>query len=397
MSASTLRKAKGRFFVIALNALLQMATPMMNVVAAWWVIHFASEDLWGAFVDPLIFTGLALHILNWGNKEFLLRAFAMRPDAIPVLWKQALVSRGMLLFIVLPLLLLAELGWEETGYLLTWIFAGFFKQSFDVAVTYARDFGKALLVELGAAAILFGGLYLSGPQLTLLHLMKFFALSQVWRAVIFAAIYGKSYLAGPYPRIQFRFFRVALPFFLLGFAGMLGTRVDLICVSIWMDDASAGRYQVAINLLIWVQAGAGFLLYPFVKNIYRLPDKSLKKLATRVFLGGLGITALAIPAVWAATYYVFGIDLGAEFHLLSAFFILPVYFYTTYIFLLYKHRRQQQVLLANAGGIMINIGLNIVLIPSLGLTGALLGTIGSQLFIMLMVLVYTQQIPQKPA
>ena len=382
-------------WVIALNGLLTLSAPLMNIAAAWWVIRVSGEELWGAFVDPLIITGFALHILNWGSKEFLLRAFAMRPDAIPVLWKQAFVSRGMLLFMVLPALFLAELGWEETGFLLTWIFAGYFKQSFDAPVAYNRDFGRALLVEVGAAAVLFGGLYFAGPELRLLDLLKYFALSQVLRAILFGIFYGPTYLPGPYPRVQFRYFRVAMPFFLLGFAGMLGTRTDLICVSIWMDDASAGRYQVAINLLIWVQAGAGLLLYPFVKNIYRLPDKSLRRLSNKVFLGGILVSALAAPAIWAATRYFFHIDIGWEFHALSALFILPIYGYTVYIYLLYKHKRQQQVLLANFGGVMLNFALNMALIPEFGLTGALLGTIGSQFFIFFMVRVYARQLRQK--
>lgn len=392
MSASTNHKRRVRLQAISLNALLTVTAPLINVLAAWWVIRSHSEALWGAFVDPLIITGIALHILAWGNKEFLLRAFALRPDAIPLLWKQAFLSRGMLLFIALPALFLSDYGWNERGYLLTWILAGFFKQSLDVAVVYAREFGRALLVEVLTGGALFAALYLSGPELDLASLIKYFAFAQVVRAVAYAIFFGKTYLSGPYPQIQFRYFQVAMPFFLLGFAGMLGSRVDLICVSLWMDDAAAGRYQVVVNLLLWTQAGAGFLLYPFVKNIYRLPLESFRKLSRRVLLIGIPISLAAAPAVWGLSYYLFNIDLGWPFHLLSVLFILPIYAYTTHVFFLYKYKRQQQVLLANFGAVLVNAGLNVLLVPRLGLDGALLATAASQVFLMGMIHAYAWQV-----
>ncbi|HHG83874.1 MAG TPA: hypothetical protein ENJ82_03920, partial [Bacteroidetes bacterium] len=97
---------------ILLNAGLYLSAPLINVLASWWVIQQGSETIWGEFVYPMIFAGLCLHVLSWGNREFLLRAFAVHSDKSGILWRQNLVSRGALLFIALPAVLLSGMSAE---------------------------------------------------------------------------------------------------------------------------------------------------------------------------------------------------------------------------------------------------------------------------------------------
>lgn len=380
-----------RFRILALHAGWMLLPSIANIAAAWWVVTESSEAVWGAFVDPMLFAAISIHILSWGNKEFLLRAFALRPDAIGTLWKQALVSRGALLFIVLPALFLTQWDISTVGMLMAWVMAGYIRHSFDVVVLYQRNFGTALLVELGATAILATGLFIYRNELAVESLVMVFTGSQIFRALAFMLIYGKAFLFGPYPQIQFRYFNAALPFFLLGFVGMLSTRTDLICVSFWMEDEMVGRYQVLINFLIYLQVGAGLLLYPYAKNIYRLPDRSLFKLARRMVLPGTGATLLGVPLVMFGLDWFFGIDLELKFWLAATFFVIPIYLYSTYVYLLFKHKAQQQVLLANAGAAVLNLGLNILLIPDFGIWGALLGSAAAQWFTLLMLVLYARR------
>ncbi len=386
-------KAKwfNRVRIIGLHGLHQILPALMNLAAAWWVIRNSSEDVWGEFVDPLILAGLGLHILSWGNKEFLLRAFALRPDAIPVLWKQALVARGAILFMIIPLIFLSDWSPEQMTWMLTWIFFGYIRHSFDVVVVYEKDFGKAVLIELGAMVIVFGGLYLSRESIGLTELMRYFALAQIFRAMVYSLIYGKNYLAGPFPQMQFRYFSTALPFFLLGFAGMLVSRTDLYFVAYYMDDTAAGRYQIIINLFTYVQAGAGFLISPFARNIYRLPDKTIVRIALKVSLGGVAAIAVGIPIAYFLLLEGFGFSLPWEYFALGAAAILPVYIYSCFILMLFKHHQQKKVVLANVGAILINIAVNMVLTPRFGLLGALTGSVVCHWFILVMVILYANR------
>lgn len=380
---------------MVLNGAVHLLPPIVNLLASFLVIHFGSEAIWGTFVIPMIYAGLALHILSWGNREFLLRAFARYPKESGIMFRQNLVTRGSLLFIALPAVLLAGLPMEATSFLLLWIFAGFFRQSFDVVIVYRKDFGLALFFELLAAALLIGGLLLYRAALTPLLILKLFALAQVVKCLGVGIWYGPGWLPGTYPRIQFRYFYVALPFFLLGFAGMLLSRTDLYCVAWFMDEAAVGRYQVLVNMFVYLQATAAFALLPFAKNLYRLPDRSIWKLSRRMVPLGLLVGAVGLPLVALVVGQVFGLDFDWTYYAVALAFLLPVFAYSPIIYLLYKHNQQQKVLLANAGGILLNFGLNLVLIPRMELLGALVATTAAQILTMALLLTYARQISRE--
>ncbi|MEM7040922.1 MAG: polysaccharide biosynthesis C-terminal domain-containing protein, partial [Bacteroidota bacterium] len=142
---------------------------------------------------------------------------------------------------------------------------------------------------------------------------------------------------------------------------------------------------------IYVQAVAGFILLPYVKNLYRLPDRTIHKISWLVFRFGILVVAGAIPAIWAVLTYGYHFSLDWSFFALGAVFILPVFFYSAQVYLLYKHNRQQRVLLANMGGILLNFGLNVLLIPRLGLQGALIATASAQLLTAVLIVLYVRE------
>lgn len=387
----TFRRLWQRGQHVALNALLTLLVPLTNIGCSIYIVRHSGEAVWGAFVDPLLLVGIAVHLLAWGNKEYLLRTFSLRPDSIIQVFRRVLLSRAVLIFIVLPVLLLANWDWESTLFLFLWIIGGFLRQSLDVLVVFQRDFGKAILVDLLGTGVLFAGLLFDPIGPTTAGLVKYFALAALVRGILLAALYAKPYLVGAYPGIQFQYFALSLPFFLLGFAGMVSMRTDLLCVAFWMDDASAGRYQIFMNFFLWAQAGAGFLLLPFAKNLYRLPRRSFQKLTRRSTFAGLGIAAVSVPAIWFLLEQLFELHFDWPYFALGTAFLLPIYCYTVFIYWLYKKGRQQQVLLANVGGILLNLGLNMVLIPEWGLLGALLGSAAAQWFILGMVAWYARR------
>ncbi|MEM7038964.1 MAG: hypothetical protein AAF570_18430, partial [Bacteroidota bacterium] len=244
MPNSTNRRLR-KLSPVILNGGLSLMGPFINVMSSWLVIEWSGDHTWGEFVYILILTGLSMQVMNWGNREFLLRAFARHPDKAPLMWRHTLLVRGSLMFIALPVVLLSGLEMEAVSLVLLWILSGFIRQSFDVIVLFKKDFGFALLAEIVAAALLFGGLWLQRADLGIEDLLLWFTLAMVLRAIILGLRYGKEYIPGPWPRAQFRFFYSALPFFLLGFAGTLITRTDLYCVAVFLDDDSQlAVYQI---------------------------------------------------------------------------------------------------------------------------------------------------------
>lgn len=368
-----------RIRAISLVAGTFLFSALTNAGAAWYVIRESSQEIWGGFVEALIIAGLSLHILSWGSQEYLLRAFARHPDQAGMIWRQNLVTRGALLFIALPAVLLAGFSAEAAAWLLLWIFAGFMRKSFQPVITFRREFGFEILLEGCAAVLLFAGLILQADEMSPTMILRWFAITWTFRALGVALKFGRELFPGEYPRIQFRYFQLALPFFLLGFVGMLMSRVDMYCVALFVEGkAPLAKYQLLMSFLLYLQATAGFILLPNAKNYYRLPDKSIFKLGRRVFLLGIPITLAGLTAIWFTLKWAYNIELEWMFFAVAVAFVLPIFYLSPLVYLLFKRDQQRYVVIANGAGILLNVGLNIALIPLLGLLGALVATTTAQ-------------------
>jgi O-antigen/teichoic acid export membrane protein len=183
-------------------------------------------------------------------------------------------------------------------------------------------------------------------------------------------------------RIEPSYFGVALPFFLLGFSGMLQSRIDLYSVSLYLPAEAVGHYQLFINLMIYLQAVANFILTPFVKGLYRLDHDAIHRISLRLLAIGIVLVPVALLGVNWLLPSLYAIELTPSYLLLGGLFALPVYFYLPTIYALYKADRQQSVLWVNLSGAALNLLLNLLFIPRMGALGALLATTLVQWFML---------------
>ena len=286
MSAWFRRKTRRRIGTVLLNSLNSLLQPVLNIAVSFIVVRRADEALWGAFVAVLIVVQLLLHVIAWGNKEYLLRAFSRTPAKIRTLWQTNITTRATL---------------------------------------------KAML----------------------------------WLLIF------RDMLKGLRPRFEARYFGHAAAFFLLGFSGMLNSRIDLYTVSALLNEQATGRYQIFINLMLYLQAMAQFIMLPFAKSVYRLDDVTIRYMMMRLFRVGIIIVPFALVAAHILLLWVYGIQYDLMFMLLGGLFVLPIYAYLPLIHRLYKRNEQGAVLKKNivsAGG---NLGLNLLLLPVWGIHGAL--------------------------
>ena len=95
------------------------------------VIHYASKEIWGEFVSYLLYSLLVIQIINWGNKEYLLRKFSEAPNKIKINFSTNFVSR-------FPLVLISFLigffffKFEYNIYVFLWILGRFLIHSYEV-------------------------------------------------------------------------------------------------------------------------------------------------------------------------------------------------------------------------------------------------------------------------
>jgi O-antigen/teichoic acid export membrane protein len=367
-------KHRRRLGAVVLHSLQSLVLPIFNVLISLLVIRLASVTLWGEFVQLLIVVQLGAHIAGWGNKEYLLRAFSRRPQALAEQWQTAFFTRCWLLptFAAVMALWGWPFGWLIGVWL--WGIGLFVAQSLEVLVVYQRAFLFALLVELGVTAVIVGGLLWLGGDVSVGWLIALFAGGQLGKAAVYLLYWGRMLLGGRFGRVAPAYFALAFPFFLLGLTGMVQSRVDLYSVSYFMSPAEVGQYQVLTGLLLYIQSLANFILLPFVKLIYRLEAAVIHKISLRLFLVGLLLVPPAVLLTGWLLRHVYQFDVSPLLLLVGGLHVLPIFYTLPIIYALYKADLQRQVLLVNAVNVALNLVLNIVWIPRWGLLGALLST-----------------------
>ncbi|RMI15425.1 MAG: hypothetical protein D6681_04185 [Calditrichaeota bacterium] len=369
--------------IILANSAHSLLLPVFHLGISFTVIRRASPELWGAFVPVLIVMNLAAHLMAWGNKEYLLRAFSRQPHRIAQHWQTHLKTRLLLLLIFSPGVFI----WSGTLFsglwLMLWAVAALMYQSCEVLTLYYRKFLPALRWEAAALGILIGGLVILPEGLTLSHLIAAFALFMALKAGGMLMLFRREVLrpAGASPDLQI--FSRGFPFFILGFTGLLQSRTDLYCAAYFLPPEELARYQVLTNLLLYIQGGANLILLPFVKNIYRLGENPRRKLRRSLALTGM---ALGLPGV-GMLYLV--LSRGYQFHFppviygLSYLFVVPIFLYILDIYELFGADRQGAVVKVALLATLINLGGSLWLIPRLGLLGALLSATAVQWVVLL--------------
>ncbi len=371
-------RAQRRGLAVLMHALNGLAVPLAGPLFAFLVVRFASVDTWGAFVRALIVAQLAAHIAGWGNKDFLLREFSRYPGRLAATWQKNLFTR-LVLLLALPVLLLV-LGYPpaRAGWLALCALGLLLDQAYDVVVLYRRAFVFALVVEAAGVALLAVPVLWLGPRLNADTLLAIFALANLAKAAVLALRFRGLATPGWAGGFDLGQLRAALPFFLLGFSGLLQSRADLYTVSVFLSERALGQYQVFSNLMLYGQAVAGFILLPFVKSLYRLSYQASLRLAVRLGAVGLVVLALFLPVVHLTLTWLYQLDLPLAMLLWGGLSIWPIFFYLPIIYALFKVERPAWVIALNVLGVAVSVLVNLALLPRYGLVGAAAGAAAAQ-------------------
>lgn len=364
------RKLLRRLSTVLQNSAYSLLVPILNITVSFLVIRLNSRELWGGFVEMMVILHLLTHIAGWGNKAYLLREFSRHPAQINQIWGRSLVSRLALYVPISILLLLIPNG---STWAIAWGLGIMVSQSFEVLIVYRKDFTFAIATELMSIGVLVAGIITQESDLTILSLTTLFAAVTLVKATLFFWRYSE--IALPLNlTIDLNYFRLAGPFFVLGFSGILASRIDLYTVSALMHEQAVAEYQVFINLMLYLQALSAYILLPFIKNLYRMPDASIVRLSYRLFGLGLLILGPAMMGTYGLLILLYDIQYSATFMLLGGLFVLPIYGYIPLIHRLYKNDATRVVLVSNLVGAGTNFVLNLLLIGVMGIAGALLAS-----------------------
>jgi len=376
MNSGDLRKAKirRRLSLIAANSVHSLLLPVLNIFISLLVIRFASNKLWGEFVYILILVNLATHVLQWGNKDYLLREFSLNPGSVTALWQKGLLSRVPLLLLFIPAVFFLNLQLDIKLLLILWVFFAFVFQSFDVVIIFKQRFKTALFLDVIVTSILILCIIIFRSSLSRNLLILLFTLQSLLKMIALGLVFRKDLFEKFSGRIKPAFLMAALPFFMVGFSGMLASRMDLYCVAYFLSKNEVGQYQVLINLLLYLQGIAAFILTPFIKYVYRFPAKTVKRTRYLMSVVGIVINIPAIAAVYFVISYYYRFVFPPEMFFIAYTFIIPVYIYIVKVQVLFRNHRQKVVVFFCFFYAAINLVLNVFLIPLWGIKGALISS-----------------------
>ncbi|MGH1365885.1 MAG: lipopolysaccharide biosynthesis protein [Calditrichia bacterium] len=367
-------KLLNRLWLIVISSANTLVAPILNVAVSLLVVRLGSVEIWGEFVRVLIIVNLANHLIYWGNREYLLREYSRMPSGVSNIWQQNVSSRLVLLAPILLLVCLFPLSLNSILYISLWIGAAFLSQSFEAIIIFYRKFTKSLLIEIIALIAILSMIFWRHEHLSTDTVIAAFALGSTLKAILLTILFRKSVLKDLRYRFQKSELTASIPFLILGLTGMLQSRTDLYIVSGFLESSSVGRYQITINILIYLQTLAAFILQPFLKNIFRLPAEALYKLTARLTLLGCVILALAVPTVAFAIAALYQFELSLAQLIWAVLFVLPIYAYLPIIYKLYREEKTKKVVIINTLGILMNALLTLFLVQTYHITGALAGS-----------------------
>ncbi len=313
------------------------------------------------YLDSILTLRLCLALLSFGLL-FLLALFLNKPSEIK------------------HLILLYGLGLIPSALLLDWAFQGVEKMEY-----------------IGLGRILSGGVNLGlvlwlikGPE-QLLLIPCFGIAGSLLAAGVLVSIFARSFGK---PRFKFdlifwkTLLRQALP---LGISiGLIQViyNIDTVMLGFMRSNAEIGYYNAAYKIILaLIMVGAVYFdaIFPVISKYYITSSESLRKLQS--YTAKL-MVAISLPLAVGGTILAKPImnllyspeyDNGIIAFQLLIWVVALIYINMIYARGMWACNRQNEYLKIVTTQALVNIGLNLILIPPLGITGAAISTIWAEL------------------
>jgi len=387
-------KYRRRISLVSSYSFKTMILPMGNFIISLLVIRFKGIELWGEFVYFMIVITLTDFILAWGQREYLLREFSRNPSGFSVDWQKSVMNRLPLVIISLSIFLLLDFSLENKIFISFWLLSLFLYKSYDILVLYKKQFLFIIKLEIISLILFVALFFIYVESLDLTVLLLLYTVISLIKAATAIYYFHQDVLPWSYVKFDKTFLKTSLPFFLPAFLGFIQSKTDLYCVAYFLSKKEVGEYQILITFLFYLQIFASLLITPFLKNIYRLPDVSLKKIMTSLFRIGV---IISIPAIFTIRFVLsnyYQLEYSLDIYIIGYFYVIPFYLNLVKLYQYFKHNKQNIVVYVTILVTGINLVLNIVFINKLGIKGALLASTISQ-WIML-ILLFTISINPTP-
>jgi O-antigen/teichoic acid export membrane protein len=394
---------------IGKNTLLLITSQIIFSIVALLISIFIARILgdvaFGKYSIANAFPSIFTVFLDLGYTTLLIREVSKDKSLSDKYLSNALKLRLILFPVILIILVLSVniLGYPDTTKNIVYLFSIFVFLRTVTNIFYGtfRAFQRmeyeAAILILTTILRLSLGLIILSLGYGLIELGFIFVFSGVLEFFIALVICRKKFITKFQMQDSFirNTIKTALPIGMLSIFGIIYVRIDTVMLSLFKGDAVVGWYNAAYNLVL------GFTFIPIlfmhsllpVMSIYYVSSKeALKKAYEKsfkyLFILGLPISVGIFILADKFILLFYGKDFISSFVALQilAWDVL-LYFLTTCTgFVLISTEKQNQMAITLAFSAVLNITLNLFLIPQFSYVGAGIATLVCELFLLIVYL-----------
>jgi len=379
---------------------------ILSIILSVYIARFLGDVLFGRYSFVVTFVALFSIFLDLGYETLIIRDVARNKLKASTYLNNVISLRvilSLIIFIVL-FLFINLLEFPENVKNIIYIFgisqiiislSNVFKVTFRAFERMDYEAGVNILTTIIKC---FFGLLILFLGYGLIEIALVFLSSAIIDFFISFLICEKKFVR---TKLQFdiTFFkdtiRTALPIGFIAFFGMIYVKIDTIMLASMKGEAVVGWYNAAYNLILgfspipflFMNALLPFMAYTSIKskdslrNVFEKSFKFLIVIGLPITLGIFFLSDRLILLVYGQNY----LNSVTAFRVLS-FDVLLKFLYLCLWFVLVSADKQNKLAICAGGGALLNIILNLFLIPQFSLVGAAIATIITEAFILIIFL-----------
>lgn len=356
-----------KLFNIGVSALQGFITPVFNFLIVIFGVKNFGKYQWGSLINVMLWVFLIVFILAWGNRDYLLRKYAQEPSKVYRNFYRNFFSRSLLLPFSLFLFLFFPLKIAFWAVLL--VFLNFVYASLNTLVIYHQKFVIQLLAEVVAFVVVFCGVF-NLETFDLESFLKIYLIAILLKTIVLGSqlcFFKEAF----YITLSVNELGKGLPFFMLSLSGWLVSKIDIFLVDFYLDSSQLSEYQLLITAFLMLQVLSAYIILPFTKHVYRVPNKVLKKIKTKLYIASVPLTITGGFVIWLVMEYYVKLGFDYKHYIVGCFMALPSYFYTLDITIQLRNQNEKTILRISSFCFLITILLIISLIGKYQIFGVL--------------------------
>ncbi|KAA1244140.1 lipopolysaccharide biosynthesis protein [Aquimarina sp. RZ0] len=373
-----------KLITISINTLKGFSSPVFNfLIAILGIKYFGKED-WGILINVMLWIFFISFIINWGNREYLIRKYTQQPSRLHYIFYSSFLIRSI--FLTFSGVLFFFFPFTTALYATILVVLIHCYSSMDSVVVYHQRFGEQLLAETVGFLIIISVIFYYNTFDLVIFLQAYIIANSI--KIIILASNLKLYRKDFSYYVSFIEIKQGFPFFLIGFSGWLQSKIDLYIVSVFLTKTRLSEYQLLITAFLMLQAVSGFIVIPFMKHIFRMPQNNIKKLKTLLALFSFPIVITGTLIIRFILERVVNLDINYEIYLLGGLSSIPSFLYMIHIMELYKTGKEKRVMAINFMGAFVNLITILCLIYYYDITGVFIGVCITQWLILILYKTY---------